>query len=78
MSRKKTLLTIIFGLVVAVAVPLSLRLLPHESHTHVIDLTAKKYGYEPGRIVVKMGDTVILRPTSPDVTHGFLLDGYDL
>ena len=78
MSRKKTLLAIILGLAVAVTVPLSLQLLPHESHTHVIDLTAKKYGYEPGRIVVKMGDTVVLRPTSTDVTHGFLLDGYDL
>ncbi|NIQ91237.1 MAG: 4Fe-4S binding protein [Deltaproteobacteria bacterium] len=78
MSRKKILLTIILAFAVAVAVPLSLRLLPHESDTHVIDFTAKKYGYEPGRIVVKKGDTVILRPTSLDVTHGFLLDGYDL
>jgi hypothetical protein len=78
MSRKQTRLAIILGLAVAVAVPLFLRLLPQESHTHVIDLTAKKYGYMPGRIVVKKGDTVILRPTSMDVTHGFLLDGYDL
>lgn len=78
MSGKKTLLAIILGLAVAVAVPLSLRLAPHQPHTHIIDLTAKKYGYEPGRIVVKKGDTVVLRPTSMDVTHGFLLDGYDL
>ena len=78
MTRKRVLLIIILGLAVAVAVPLSLRLLPHQPHTHVIDLTAKKYGYEPGRIVVKKGDTVVLRPTSMDVTHGFLLDGYDL
>ncbi len=78
MTRKKVLLIIILGLAVAVAVPLSLRLAPHQPHTHVIDLTAKKYGYEPGRIVVHQGDTVVLRPTSMDVTHGFLLDGYDL
>ena len=78
MTRKKVLLIIFLGLAVAVAVPLSLRLAPHQPHTHVIDLTAKKYGYEPGRIVVHQGDTVVLRPTSMDVTHGFLLDGYDL
>ncbi|MFA9433748.1 MAG: cytochrome c oxidase subunit II, partial [Deltaproteobacteria bacterium] len=71
MSRKKTLLAILLGFVVAVAVPLSLRLAPHQPQTHVIDLTAKKYGYEPGRIVVNKGDTVVLRPTSLDVTHGF-------
>ena len=77
-SRKKTLLIILLGLVVAVALPLLLRLAPHQPRKHIIELTAKKYGYEPGRIVVHQGDTVILRPTSMDVTHGFLLDGYDL
>ena len=44
--------------------------------THIIEITAEKYGYTPGRITVNKGDTVILKPTSKDVTHGFLLDGY--
>ena len=54
------------------------RLISLEPHTHTISLEAKKYGYSPGKIVVNKGDTVILKPTSLDVTHGFLLDGYPI
>ena len=55
-----------------------IRLISLEPHTHTISLEAKKYGYSPGKIVVNKGDTVILKPTSLDVTHGFLLDGYPI
>ena len=55
-----------------------IRLIPLEPHTHTISLEAKKYGYSPGKIVVNKGDTVILKPTSLDVAHGFLLDGYPI
>ncbi len=78
MSRKKALIGILLALAVAVVVPLSLRLTAHQPKTHVIEITAKKYGYSPARIKVNQGDRVVLRPTSTDVTHGFLLDGYDL
>jgi plastocyanin len=78
MTRKRVLLIIILALAVALAVPLLLRLAPHQPRKHIIELTAKKYGYSPARIKVHQGDTVVLRPTSMDVTHGFLLDGYDL
>jgi len=44
--------------------------------TRIIQLTAEKYGYTPGRIFVNQGDTVIIKPNSKDVTHGFYLDGY--
>ncbi len=56
--------------------PFLIRLFPFETRTHTISLEAKKYGYSPARIVVNKGDTVVLKPTSLDVTHGFLLDGY--
>jgi len=55
-----------------------IRLIPLEPNTHTISLEAKKYGYSPGKIIVNKGDTVILKPTSLDVTHGFLLDGYPI
>ena len=73
---KKTILLILFGLALAVAIPVAIRFIPHETRTHHITLTAKKYGYSPSRIVVNKGDTIVLKPTSLDVTHGFLLDGY--
>ena len=76
MSRKKAYFYILLTFIIAVAWPLLVRLLPIEPRTHTIDLKAKKYGYSPSRIVVNRGDTVVLKPTSLDVTHGFLLDGY--
>ena len=73
-----TYLLILLSLIPALAIPLLIRLIPHEPKVHTISLEAKKYGYSPGRIVVNKGDTVILKPTSLDVTHGFLLDGYSI
>jgi heme/copper-type cytochrome/quinol oxidase subunit 2 len=78
MSRKKTYLLILLSLIPALAIPLLIRFIPLKSHTRIISLEAKRYGYSPGRIIVNKGDTVILRPTSLDVTHGFLLDGYPI
>ena len=76
MNKKKTYFLIIFSLALAVLLPFLIRLLPFETRTHTISLEAKKYGYSPSRIVVNKGDKVVLKPTSLDVTHGFLLDGY--
>ena len=66
------------SLIPALAIPLMTRLIPIDPQTHTISLEAKRYGYSPGKIVVNKGDTIILKPTSLDVTHGFLLDGYSI
>ena len=63
-------------LVVAVAVPLSFQLFPAKTRTHTLSFEAKKYGYSPSRILANRGDKIVLKPTSLDATHGFLLDGY--
>lgn len=42
-----------------------------------IDIAAFQYGYTPGRIEVNTGDTLTIRLSSNDVTHGFYLDGYN-
>ncbi len=63
-------------LVVAVFAPLSFQLFPAETRTHTLLLEAKKYGYSPSRIIVNKGDKIVLKPTSLDATHGFLLDGH--
>ncbi len=75
-NRKKTYLLIFLSLALAVTFPLLIRLVPLETQTRVFAIKAQKYGYSPSRIVVNKGDTVVLKPTSLDVTHGFLLDGY--
>jgi len=76
MNKKRAYALIFAGLVLAISIPIAFRFLPHKNRTHTISLTAKKYGYSPSRIVVNKGDTVVVKPTSLDVTHGFLLDGY--
>jgi len=76
MKRGGILILILFSLAVAVAVPLLVQMIPLETRTHRIVLEAKKFGYSPSRILVNKGDTIVLKPTSLDVTHGFLLDGY--
>ncbi len=76
MNKKKAILYILLGLAVAVLSPFLVRLLPVEKSTRHVSLEAKKYSYSPSRIVVNQGDTILLKPTSLDVTHGFLLDGH--
>ena len=76
MSKKRVYRFIILTLTLALLIPAAIRLLPLQGRTHTVSLTAQKYGYSPSRIVVNKGDTVVLKPTSKDVTHGFLLDGY--
>jgi cytochrome c oxidase subunit 2 len=36
-----------------------------------IDITAKRFGYEPSEITIKKGELVVLELSSQDVTHGF-------
>jgi plastocyanin len=76
LREKKVYLIILSGLVLALAIPLLIRFMPLETRTHHISFKAEKYGYSPSRIVVNRGDKIVLKPTSMDVTHGFLLDGY--
>jgi mannose-6-phosphate isomerase class I len=66
MDRKKAWILIILTLVVAVAIPLSIQLLPAKARTHTLALEAKKYGYSPSRIIVNKGDKIVLKPTSLD------------
>ena len=43
---------------------------------YVFNITARQFAYEPGRIVVNLGDVVTFNLKSDDVTHGFYIDGY--
>ena len=39
----------------------------------VIDLKAKRFAFEPGEITLHKGETVVLRLSTEDVTHGLYL-----
>ena len=41
---------------------------------HVIEVTAKKYNFDPSPIHVKQGSRVQLKITATDHTHGFKID----
>ena len=44
----------------------------------VINITAKRFGFTPNIITLKKGETIKLRLTSEDVTHGFLVNSLNL
>ena len=78
MGKRKIGVIILGLLILAIAVPMAFTRWVAKPRTHIITLETRKYEYSPSRITVNKGDTIIFKPTSLDVTHGFLLDGYDL
>src|SRR5215471_10245520 len=44
-----------------------------ESSPRVIEITAKRFAFSPNQITIKKGETVKIRLTSEDVTHGFFM-----
>lgn len=66
----------------AALLPLALLMLlalgsPRRAHAEggprVIEITAKRFAFSPNQIIVKKGETVKIRLTSEDVTHGFFM-----
>ena len=49
-----------------------------EAKVREIKVTAFQYGYNPGIITVKKGETVKIIATSKDVTHGFAIKEYGI
>ena len=42
------------------------------------NIKARRYAYEPPRIIVQKGDEVHIKLSSLDVIHGFFLEGHDI
>jgi polyferredoxin len=78
MSKKKVIFLILFSFELAVIIPLAIGLMPVEVSNKHITINARKYGYSPSRLVVNKGDTVFLKLSTLDVTHGLRLDGYPI
>ncbi|MFW6189494.1 MAG: ethylbenzene dehydrogenase-related protein [Planctomycetota bacterium] len=47
-----------------------------EEEPRLIEITGKRFEYQPNEVTVQRGETVTLRLESLDVTHGLYLDGY--
>ena len=71
MKVKFMLLVLLVGIVTVVI--LSTRMVRAQSEPRRIEVTAKRFGYDPGEITVKKGQPVVLVIKSADVDHGLLL-----
>jgi cytochrome c oxidase subunit 2 len=60
--------TAVIALLLAVSNPRAMRA---DESVKTIDITAKRFEFSPNQITLKKGETVKLRLTSTDVTHGF-------
>ena len=49
-----------------------------QEQPRVINITARRFGFTPNVITLKKGETVKLRLTSEDVTHGFFMKALKL
>ena len=78
MTKKKAIIIIILSFELAVLIPLGIAQVSKTTTTRHISIDARRFGYTPGRIFVNKGDTIILRFSTSDVTHGFHLDGYPI
>ncbi len=50
----------------------------YESKVMEFNIIAKDWKFDPGTIIVNQGDKVILKITSTDVTHSFMLKDYNI
>ncbi len=67
---------IVLTVLLAVATVIAVR--SNEETPRVIELTARQFAFEPEVIHIKVGEKIILRVHSEDVTHGIYIDGQDI
>lgn len=67
--KTKLMLLVLFAAAVTAALPFTSSLRAQDA-PHRIQVTAKRFGYEPDSITVKKGEPVVLVLTSADVAHG--------
>lgn len=78
MNRKQYYFILIFSFELAIILALAPAMFPAEKTVRHISINAEKFSYVPSRVVVNKGDTIVLKFSSSDVPHGFILDGYPL
>lgn len=83
MNRPAAVALATVGLFLVIALVVKLRSGPTAppSDALVLDVTTSRYRFDPGTdqpINVTLGQTVVLRLRSSDVTHGFAIDAYGI
>jgi cytochrome c oxidase subunit 2 len=68
MKAKLMLLVVFVGIVTAAV--FSTRMVRAQGEPRRIEVTAKRFGYDPGEITLKKGQPVVLVIKSADVDHG--------
>ncbi len=68
MKRKFTLKILLVGILALTMSPSSL--IRAQAAPRTIDITVKRFSYDPGEITLKKGQPVVLVLKSADVTHG--------
>jgi len=51
---------------------------PPQNGVRTINIVAKRYAFQPETVRIRLGETVILHVTTPDVQHGFRVTALDL
>ncbi len=46
--------------------------------THYVEIEASQFAFQPGRIRIHQGDTLVITLSASDVVHGFYLEGYGI
>ncbi len=81
MRRSQIFIQLIL-LATLVSLPVSYFLLPSlyagTGSTRVIEVKMRQFGFIPERIYLRVGDKVVFKVTSLDVTHGFYIDGFNI
>ena len=76
MKTKLMLLVVFVGIVTAAV--FSTRMVLAQGEPRRIEITAKRFTYEPGEITLKKGQPVVLVIKSLDVTHGLRFREFNL
>ena len=77
-KMKKIIPLILYILILLLIIPSVNPNLTFASTEQVIYVELSQFKFEPSRIVVNKGDTIVFKLKSSDVAHGFYIDGYDV
>jgi cytochrome c oxidase subunit 2 len=75
--KNKLKLVIMLAVILAVGVP-SMSLALAQTAPRTIDITAKRFSFDPGEITLKKGEPVVLVLKSADVAHGLRIREFNV
>lgn len=77
-DRRRTITIIVTILLVILTMMTPLPTAASTPQTHIIEMNARAFAFEPSMLSVQKGDTVTIHLESLDTQHGLFIDGYDV